>query len=89
DVEGFYDLRIKARFEYSEGYKALLLNKEMTEGVLGFNLDEAKEMGEDEVLGRIEKLVGNVYEVMGTELGSKFKNFLVKDIRRASDGGED
>ncbi|MEE8168902.1 MAG: hypothetical protein V3T58_08540, partial [Candidatus Hydrothermarchaeales archaeon] len=42
DVEGFYDLRIKARFEYSEGYKALLLNKEMTEGVLGFNLDEAK-----------------------------------------------
>ena len=80
DVEGKYDLRVKAKFDDGSATHNLLLNKKATEDLMGFSLDEAIKMGEASVLEKIEEYLGGKrFEIKGDELET---NFLVKDIRR-------
>ncbi|KAF5430755.1 ssDNA-binding replication factor A, large subunit [Candidatus Methanophagaceae archaeon] len=81
DVEGIWDLRIKARFDNGKVRCTLIFKKDATEKSVGITLEEAKKLGEVATLERIkEALVGKNIEVAGVKLSGG--NFLVKDIRR-------
>lgn len=80
DVEGIWDLRIKAQFDDRKERYPLIFKKEVTEKIVKITLTEAKKLGETATLERIrETLIGKNFEIEGV----KFKggNFLVKDIR--------
>ena len=79
DVEGIWDLRIKARFDAGKGRRTLIFKKDITEKSVGITLEEAKKLGEAATLARIkEALVNRNFKVAGIELSGG--NFLVKDI---------
>ncbi len=81
DVEGIWDLRIKARFDNGKVRCTLIFKKDATEKSVGITLEEAKKLGEAVTLERIrEALVGRNIEVAGVKLSGG--NFLVKDIRK-------
>ena len=81
DVEGIWDLRIKARFDAGKVRCTLIFKKDITEKSVGITLEEAKKLGEAATLARIkEALVNRNIEVAGVKLSGG--NFLVKDIRR-------
>ena len=81
DVEGIWDLRIKARFDNGKVRCTLIFKKDATEKSVGITLEEAKKLGEAATLERIkEALVGKNIEIGGVKLSGG--NFLVKDIRR-------
>ena len=81
DVEGIWDLRIKARFDDGKERCTLIFKKDVTEKSVGIKLEEAKKLGEAATLERIkEALVGKKIEIGGVKLSGG--NFLVKDIRR-------
>ncbi|HUV79686.1 MAG TPA: hypothetical protein VMW40_02505 [Candidatus Bathyarchaeia archaeon] len=80
DVEGTWDLRIKARFDDGKERCTLIFKKEMTEKSVGITLEEARKLGEAATLERIKNtLVGKNIEIEGVKLNGG--NFLVKDIR--------
>lgn len=80
DVEGIWDLRIKARFDDGKERCTLIFKKEMTEKSAKITLEEAKKLGEAATLERIKNtLVGKNIEIGGVKLNGG--NFLVKDIR--------
>jgi len=79
DVEGIWDLRIKARFDDGKVRCTLIFKKDATEKSVGITLEEAKKLGEAATLARIkEALVNRNFKVAGIELSGG--NFLVKDI---------
>ena len=79
DVEGIWDLRIKARFDAGKVRCTLIFKKDATEKSVGITLDEAKKLGEAATLARIkEALVNRNFKVAGIELSGGY--FLVKDI---------
>lgn len=79
DVEGIWDLRIKARFDAGNERRTLIFKKDITEKSVGITLEEAKKLGEAATLARIkEALVNRNFKVAGIELNGG--NFLVKDI---------
>jgi len=81
DVEGIWDLRIKARFDDGKVRCTLIFKKDATEKSVGIKLEEAKKLGEAATLERIkEALVGKEIEVGGVKLSGG--NVLVKDIRK-------
>ncbi len=81
DVEGIWDLRIKARFDNGKVRCTLIFKKDATAKSVGITLEEAKKLGEAATLERIkEALVGKKIEVWGVKLSGG--NFLVKDIRK-------
>ncbi len=83
EVEGRNDLRVKAKLNDGKITYNLLLNCEITENLMGFTLEEAKELGEEAVLLKInEALEGKSFEVKGDRLET---NFLVTGIRRLED----
>ncbi|MEA2075023.1 MAG: hypothetical protein U9O85_04755, partial [Euryarchaeota archaeon] len=53
DVEGIWDLRIKARFDDGKERCTLIFKKEMTEKSAKITLEEAKKLGEAATLDRI------------------------------------
>ena len=80
DVEGIWDLRIKARFDDGKERCTLIFKKDVTEKSVGITLKEAKKLGEAATLERVKNaLVGKDIEIEGVKL--KGGNFLVKDIR--------
>jgi len=80
DIEGVWDLRIKARFDDGKGRNTLIFKKEMTEKSAKITLEEAKKLGEAATLERIrETLIGKNIEIEGVKL--KGGNFLVKGVR--------
>jgi len=80
DVEGIWDLRIKARFDDGKERCTLIFKKEMTEKSAKITLEEARKLGEEATLERIKNtLVGKNIEIEGVKLNGG--NFLVKDIR--------
>ena len=80
DVEGIWDLRIKARFDDGKERCTLIFKKEVTEKSVGITLEEARKFGEAATLERIrEALFGKNIEIEGVKLNGG--NFLVKDIR--------
>jgi len=70
-VEGSYDLRIKAVLDDGRRVQDVLLNREMTERLVGITLDEAKQMAmealDHEVVRTLidGKLVGKYYTITG------------------------
>jgi len=80
DVEGVWDLRIKARFDDGKDRCTLIFKKGITEKSVNITLEEAKKLGEAATLERIrEALFGKNFEIEGVMLNGG--NFLVKDIR--------
>jgi ssDNA-binding replication factor A large subunit len=80
DVEGVWDLRIKARFDNGNERCTLIFKKEVTEKSANITLEEAKKLGEAATLERIRgALFGKYFEIEGVKLNGG--NFLVKDIR--------
>jgi ssDNA-binding replication factor A large subunit len=79
DVEGIWDLRIKARFDAGNGRCTQIFKKDITEKCVGITLEEANKLGEAATLARIkEALVNRNFKVAGIELSGGY--FLVKDI---------
>jgi ssDNA-binding replication factor A large subunit len=79
DVEGIWDLRIKARFDAGNGRRTLIFKKDIAEKSANITLEEAKKLGEAETLARIkEALVNRNIKVGGIELNGGY--FLVKAI---------
>ncbi|MEA2032513.1 MAG: hypothetical protein U9N41_02890 [Euryarchaeota archaeon] len=80
DVEGVWDLRIKARFDNGKERCTLIFKKDVTEKSANITLKEARKLGEAATLERIkEALVGKRFEIEGVKLNGGY--FLVKDIR--------
>lgn len=80
DVDGVWDLRIKAKFEDGKRRRVLIFKKDVTEKSTNITLEEAKNLGEATTLERIKKaLIGKNFEIEGAELNGG--NFLVKNIR--------
>ena len=73
-VEGLYDLRVKAVLDDGEKVQDILLNREITEALIGITLEKAKEMATEAldqavVLDLIKnKLVGRYFIVTGAKL---------------------
>ncbi|RZN38419.1 MAG: hypothetical protein EFT35_04775 [Methanophagales archaeon ANME-1-THS] len=81
DVEGVWDLRIKARFDNGQERYTLIFKKEVTEKIARLTLAEAKLLGEAATLERIgHAVLGKRFEIGGDKLKSG-NNFLVKAIR--------
>jgi ssDNA-binding replication factor A large subunit len=79
DVEGIWDLRIKARFDAGNERRTLIFKKDITEKSANITLEEAKKLGEATTLARIkEALVNRNIKVGGIELNGGY--FLVKAI---------
>jgi ssDNA-binding replication factor A large subunit len=79
DVEGIWDLRIKARFDDGKVRCTLIFKKDATEKSANITLEEAKKLGEAATLARIkEALVNRNFKVACIELSGGY--FLVKDI---------
>ena len=81
DVEGVWDLRIKAQFDNGKEQCTLIFKREVTEKIVKLTLEEAKQLGEAATLERIgQALLGKRFEIRGDRLKGG-TNFLVKDIR--------
>ena len=81
DVEGIWDLRIKARFDSGKEQYTLIFKKEVTEKIARITLVEARKLGEAATLERIgHALLGKRFEIGGDKLKGG-NNFLVKAIR--------
>jgi len=79
DVDGVWDLRIKARFDDGKERCTLIFKKDITEKSVNITLEEAKKLGEAATLERIKNaLIGKNIKIEGVKLNG---NFLVKDIR--------
>jgi replication factor A1 len=84
-VEGIYDLRIKAVMDNGEKVQDILLNREVTEALIGITLEKAREMATEAldqavVLDMIKtKLVGRYFVVQGAKLD---RFILVDTIRQ-------
>lgn len=84
-VEGIYDLRVKAVMDDGEKVQDILLNREITESMIGITLEEAKEMATEAldqavVLDLIKsKLVGRYFVVSGAKLD---RFILIETIRQ-------
>ncbi|MGC9444878.1 MAG: hypothetical protein ACP5E9_08165 [Candidatus Methanospirareceae archaeon] len=80
DVEGVWDLRIKARLETAKERCTLIFKREATEKCVQLTLSEAKALGEAATLERIRTAIfGKQVDVLGVLLNGG--NFLVKDLR--------
>jgi replication factor A1 len=84
-VDGIYDLRVKAVMDDGEKVQDILLNREVTEALVGITLDQAKDMATEAldqavVLDVIKsKLVGRYFTVSGAKLD---RFILVDSIRQ-------
>jgi replication factor A1 len=84
-VEGIYDLRVKGVMDDGETVQDILLNREVTENLVGITLDKAKEMATEAldqavVLDAIKsKLVGRYFVVSGAKLD---RFILVESIKQ-------
>jgi len=80
DVEGVWDLRVKARFDDGKERCTLIFKKDMTEKSAKITLEEARKLGEAATLERIKDiLIWKYIEIEGVKLNGG--NFLVKNIR--------
>ena len=75
EVEGEFDLRIKAVFDDGQRVQYAIFDKEATEAITGVTLDEATEMAMDALdTGVVEEsfidsLVGQYYSIIGSVVG--------------------
>ena len=77
-VEGLLDLRIKLIVDDGAGAASAVLNKEMSEKVLGKTLEECKEMNEDELKNEMNKtLFTKMINLKGNALSDEFGTTLI------------
>ncbi len=88
NVEGEFDLRIKAVLDDGDEVHEVIFNREMTEELTGIELDEAKQMAMDALDTTIVEeemrgdLVGYYYRVTGPTFG---RYVLANEVERLSD----
>ncbi|ELZ75439.1 replication factor A [Haloferax larsenii] len=88
NVEGEFDLRIKAVLDDGNEVHEVIFNREMTEELTGIELDEAKQMAMDALDTTIveeemrDDLVGVYYRVTGPTLG---RYVLANEVERLSE----
>jgi len=81
EIEAVPDLRIKASFETEDSSYIIVLNREITEDLLGITLAEAEGLEKSDIDKRIrEQLVGYRFTVEGSKPS---KYFLVSKIKPA------
>jgi replication factor A1 len=82
-VDGKIDLRLKLVVDDGTGSVSSVLNKELTEKLLGKTLEECKSMDENELLNDINKtLFAHRISLRGNALGDEFgTNIIAKDVK--------
>jgi replication factor A1 len=83
-VDGKSDLRLKLVIDDGTGSVSCVLNKELTEKLIGKKFDECKKMDETELLEEInKKLFSKIISVQGNALGDDFgTSIIVKDVKQ-------
>lgn len=75
EVDGEFDLRLKAVLDDGKSVQSVIFNREATEGVTGITLDKAKEMAQkaldtEVVIGEMKpEVVNRYYEIEGPKYG--------------------
>ncbi|MFB6284526.1 MAG: replication factor A [Halobacteria archaeon] len=75
EVDGEFDLRVKAVVDDGNDVHDVIFNREVTEEVTGVDLEEAKEAAKDALDTSVvsddmeETLIGRYYRIAGTEMG--------------------
>ena len=91
DVDGVFDLRLKAILDDGNRAVRTLFNAEMTEAVSGVSLDDAMEMASEALDPSVvetelrELLIGRTYDIRGPVIG---EYFLVDEVEEISYSGE-
>jgi ssDNA-binding replication factor A large subunit len=82
-VNGKSDLRLKLVIDDGTGSVGSVLNKELTEKLLGKTIEECKKMSEDALAEKINKtLFARKISIQGNALGDEFGTSLIaKDVR--------
>jgi len=82
-VNGKSDLRLKLVIDDGTGSVGSVLNKELTEKLLGKTIEECKKMSEDALVEKINKtLFARKISIQGNALGDEFGTSLIaKDVR--------
>ena len=82
-VEGKPDLRIKLVIDDGTGAVSSILNRELTEKILGKKLEECKKMKDDDLLDEINKaLFAQKISIKGNALGDEFgTNLIARDAK--------
>lgn len=85
DVDGEFDLRIKAILDNGKDVEEVIFDKEATEALTGITLDEAKQMAKDALDTTVvgdqigEEIIGRYYRVSGPAVG---RYILVNDFEQ-------
>lgn len=85
DVDGEFDLRIKAILDNGKDVEEVIFDKEATESLTGITLDEAKQMAKDALDTTVvgdqigEEITGRYYRVSGPAVG---RYILVNDFEQ-------
>lgn len=75
-VEGEFDLRVKANIDTGQACESVIFDREQTEDITGITFEEAKEMAKEELDPMVvsdkirEELIGEVFEIKGDRLGN-------------------
>jgi len=81
-VEGIYDLRIKAVMDDGKSVQDTLVNREVSEQLIGITLDEAKQMATDaldqEVV--IENIKGKLFGRYFSVKGPRLDRYILVDV---------
>ena len=83
EVKAIPDLRIKASFDTIESSEILVLNRDITEKLLGITLTEAEGLDKSEINERIrERLIGSRFVVEGSKPSKYFLVSKIKSIEK-------
>jgi len=88
DVEGVFDLRIKAVLDDGIETREVIYNKEATEEIVGITLEDAQQMAKDALDTTVvadeirEQIVGRYYRISGPKLG---RYYLANECEQMSD----
>jgi len=82
-VDGKIDLRLKLVVDDGTGSVSSVLNKELSEKLLGKTLEECKKMNENELLNQMNKILfAKKISLRGNALGDEFgTNIIAKDVK--------
>jgi len=77
-VEGIADIRIKLVLDDGTGAVGAILNREVTEKIMGMSLNDLKKMKQDDILEMINKLlIANKISLKGNALGDEFGTSII------------
>ena len=77
-VEGITDIRIKLVLDDGTGAVGAILNREVTERIIGMSLNDLKKMKQDDILEMVNKLlIANKIILKGNALGDEFGTSII------------